>query len=146
MPLVPFEPFRQLDNFRRELDRFFNNDAALFQTGTLGFGNFNVDVYETEGEVVARCDIPGLQKREDVSIAIDNNVLSINGSVHRVNEVRAENMHRQERFTGRFQRAVALPASVSPEGVKATYKNGVLEVRMKKSPVNSQRRIDVEFY
>jgi HSP20 family protein len=147
MALVPYEPFRHLDQMRRELGRFFTDDASLFRPGfAQSFGHMNVDVYETENEVVASCDIPGLEKKEDVNIDIDNNVLTISGTLNKTHEVKDEHMHRQERFVGRFHRSIALPASVSSEGVKASYKNGVLEVRMPKLKGDSRRRIDVEFH
>jgi HSP20 family protein len=55
-------------------------------------------------------------------------------------------MHRQERFVGRFQRSVTLPARVAAEGVKATYKNGVLEIHLPKLQSNQKNRIDVDFH
>lgn len=147
MPLIPYEPFRHLENMRRDLDRFFTNDFPLFKTGfNQNFGNINVDVYENENEVVATCDIPGLEKKEDVNIDIDNNVLSISGILNRENEVKEEHMYRRERFVGRFQRSIGLPSSVSSEGVKATYKNGVLEIRMPKLQGDTKKRIDVQFH
>lgn len=147
MALVPYEPFRHLDHFRREIDRFFSDENSVFKSGWgQGLGRIDIDVYETENEVVASCDIPGLEKKEDVNIDIDNNILSISGTLNRVNEVKEEHMHRRERYVGRFQRSVGLPANVSPEGVKASYKNGVLEVRMPKLKGDSKRRIDVEFH
>jgi len=146
MGLIPYEPFRHLENMRRELDRFFTNDLSPFKLGfSQGMGHINVDLYETENEIVASCDIPGLEKKEDVSIDVDNNALSISGSLNRVNEVKEEHMHRQERYIGRFQRTIALPSPVSSEGVTASYKNGVLEVRMPKQKGESKRRIDVQF-
>ncbi|WP_003542149.1 Hsp20/alpha crystallin family protein [Desulfotomaculum nigrificans] len=145
MALIPYEPFRHLDNFRRELDRFFTGDFPLTGFGQR-FGNPSIDVYETDNEVVAKCDIPGLEKKEDVNIYIDNNILTISGAVNRVNEIKEENMHRQERFFGRFQRSVSLPARVSSEDVKATYKNGVLEIRMPKLQAETKKRIDIEFH
>ncbi|UUZ81817.1 Hsp20/alpha crystallin family protein [Paenibacillus sp. P26] len=148
MSLRPYEPFRNLDNMRRELDRIFNGDFSIFKTGLdrQNLGNLNVDVYETETEVVATCDIPGLERKEDVSIDIENNVLSISGTINRVHEVSEENMHRQERYVGRFHRAVGLPASVAVEGVKATYKNGVLEIRMPKTKPDIKSKIDIDFH
>ncbi|MEB3100104.1 Hsp20/alpha crystallin family protein [Ferviditalea candida] len=146
MPLVPYDPFRQLHNFRREFDRFFNVDFPFFRTGSENQGNLSMDVYETENEVVAAFDIPGLEKREDVNIDIENNVLSIHGTVNRVNEVKDEHFHHQERFVGRFHRSIALPSNVSSEGVKATYKNGVLEIRMQKLHGDAKKKIDVQFH
>ncbi|WP_027417404.1 Hsp20/alpha crystallin family protein [Aneurinibacillus terranovensis] len=149
MSLIPYEPFRHLENMRREIDRFFPTDFpfSAFRS-TLGnhFGNPSIDIHETETEIVATCDIPGLEKKEDVNIDVDNNMLTISGSINRTNEIKEEHMHRQERFCGRFQRSVALPSRVNSEGVKATYKNGVLEIHMPKLKADTKKRIDVEFH
>ncbi|TVX96873.1 Hsp20/alpha crystallin family protein [Cohnella terricola] len=146
MALIPYEPFRHLENMRRELDRFFSNDLSPFKLSfSQGTGHINVDLYETDNEIVASCDIPGLEKKEDVSIDVENKALSISGSLNRVNEVKEEHMHRQERYIGRFQRTIALPSPVSSEGVTASYKNGVLEVRMPKHKGEAKRKIDVQF-
>jgi len=147
MSLIPYEPFRHLENIRREFDRFFTTGVPTFRTGFgQNFGNPSMDVYETENEVVATCDIPGLEKKEDVQIDVDNNILSISGTINRVNEVEQERMHRQERFVGRFYRSISLPSRVSSESVKATYRNGVLEIRMPKLKSDTKKRIDVDFH
>lgn len=146
MSLVPFDPFRQLDNMRRDLNRLFSTDLGMDRE----FGIPKVDVYETENEVVATCDLPGLEKKDDVQIHInDQNTLTISGMIQRSNEIKEDRMHKQERFTGRFQRTIPLPSPVSLEGnAKATYKNGVLEIRMPKMQDDSQNRnkIDVDFH
>jgi HSP20 family protein len=148
MSLTPYEPFRYLDNVRRELDRFFSGDFSALRSafGQQQFGSMNVDVYETDNEVVATFDMPGLEKKEDVNIDIDRNVLTVSGVINRVNEVKEERMHRQERFVGRMQRSVTLPAPVSAEGVKATYRNGVLEIRMPKISPQAGKPIDIDFH
>jgi len=146
MALIPYEPFRHLENMRRELDRVFSTDFPFFRNGFDRFGNISIDVYETDNEVVATCEIPGLEKKEDVQIDIDRNILTISGSINRGYDVKEEQFHRQERFFGRFQRSVTLPYNVSTEGVTATYKNGVLEVRMPKLPGEARKRIDVQFH
>lgn len=55
-------------------------------------------------------------------------------------------MHRKERFVGRFHRSVTLPSRVASENVKATYKNGVLEIRIPKLQADTKKKIDVEFH
>lgn len=145
MALVPYDPFRQIANMRKEFDRFLTDLPFPFEMER-SLGGIRVDVHETADEVVATCDVPGLEKKEDVHIDIDNNVLKISGSMNRTSEVKEENMHRRERYTGSFQRSITLPTQVSTEGVKATYKNGVLQVRMPKLSQNQQRKIDVEFH
>lgn len=146
MSLIPYEPFRLLENMRKDLDRFFQTGFPTVESFDSRFGIPRVDIQETDTEVIARCDIPGLEKKEDVHIDVDNNILTISGSVNRTNEMKNEQMHRQERFVGRFQRSVGLPTRVSEEGVKASYKNGVLEVHLPKLHSNTKKRIDVEFH
>ena len=141
MPLIPYE---HLDNWRRDLDRFFNEFPNQFRNSMLGPHRF--DVYETENEVVVSCEIPGLEKKEDIRIDVEGNVLSVSGTVNRTHEVKEEQMHRRERFYGRFQRSVTLPAEVDEEGVSATYKNGILEIRLPKAKPQSRRQIDVQFH
>ncbi|MBO8162359.1 MAG: Hsp20/alpha crystallin family protein [Brevibacillus sp.] len=143
MALVPFEPFRQLERVRQELDHLFTGFPLGFERE---MGMPRIDLYETDNELIASCEIPGLEKKEDVSIDIEDNVLTITGSIHREHEVKEEQMHRRERFVGRFHRSVTLPAKVAAEGVKATYKNGVLEIRMPKDRTVPKRRIDLEFH
>ncbi|WP_324618524.1 Hsp20/alpha crystallin family protein [Bacillus subtilis] len=135
MSLVPYDPFRQLSNMRREFDRFFSELPISFDNEH-GIGGIRV---------VATCDLPGLEKKEDVDIDIQNNRLSISGSIKRTNEIKEENMLKKERYTGRFQRMITLPSPVSHDGVKATYKNGILEITMPKVAKDVKKKIDVSF-
>ncbi|SDC45512.1 MULTISPECIES: Hsp20/alpha crystallin family protein [unclassified Candidatus Frackibacter] len=147
MSLIPHEPFRHLENIRREFDRFFTNERPGVKARFgQNFGNPDIDIYEKEGEIIARCDIPGLEEKEDVNIEVDNNLLIISGAVNKTNEIEEEHLHRQERFYGRFQRSINLPTPVSPEGVEASYKNGVLEIHMPKLQSDTRKRIDVDFH
>lgn len=143
MPLIPYDPFRHIEQWRRDLDKFINTGFG-FQSE---FGGLpRVDVHETDQEVIAACEIPGLEKKEDVHLHVEENSLTIQGTIMRSGEIKEEQMHRQERFVGRFQRVIPLPARVKAEGTKATYRNGILEVRMPKAGADEKRRIDVEFH
>jgi len=145
MALVPYDPFRELSSFRREFDRIFSDFPHISDQHD-NLGGIRVDIHETANEVVVSCDIPGLENKEDVDIDIENNTLSISGSINRTNEVNEENMYRKERYVGRFHRSVSLPSPVSHEGVKASYRNGVLEVKMPKVMKDNRKRIDVDFH
>ena len=118
---------------------FFNNMFG-------NFGGMKVDVYETTTEVIATCDIPGLEKEDDIQINVDQNMLSIRGSVNTATEINEGNLYRQERYAGSFYRSIFLPSPVSRDGVKATYRNGVLEVRMQKMAQTNVQNIDIDFY
>ncbi|WP_243296695.1 Hsp20/alpha crystallin family protein [Bacillus litorisediminis] len=145
MSLIPYDPFRRLTVMRKEFDRLFSDIPIGFENEQ-NFGGIRVDVHETDNEVVAAFDIPGLEKKEDINIDISDHTLTVSGSINRTNEVKEESMYRRERYVGRFHRAVTLPSAVSHEGVKATYRNGVLEVRMPKQMKDNQKKIDVEFH
>lgn len=142
MPLVPYDPFRHMDQWRKDFDKFFNTGVGLNQD----FITPRVDVHENEKEVIATCEIPGLNSKEDVHIHVDDNMLIIHGAISRNNEIKENQMHRKERFIGRFERAIALPSRVQAEGTTASYKNGILEVRMLKSTQDQSKRIDVQFH
>ena len=148
MSLLPDDPFKQLANVRKDFDRLFATfpfDTRFFDNMLSNFGNMKVDVNETDTEVVATCDIPGLEKKEDIQIDVAHNVLSISGFMNKATEINEENIFRQERYAGSFHRAISLPSPVSQHGVKATYRNGVLEVRMPKTTQIIDHKIDVEF-
>jgi HSP20 family protein len=124
---------------RKDLDRFFNHFLHSFT------GAPSIDIHETEDELIATCDIPGVENKENIQILIDNYTLSISGVTEKSHEVNEKNMHRKERFVGRFQRSVSLPLEVSSTSVKASYKNGVLRVHMPKVKSGNKKRIDVNF-
>ncbi|HOB34756.1 MAG: Hsp20/alpha crystallin family protein [Firmicutes bacterium] len=138
MRLIPHE-WRHLDNWRREMERFVE---PLFQS----FNTPRVDLFETDSELVAVCEIPGIEKKEDIHVDVSDNVLIISGSVRRWGEVKDDAFHRRERYAGHFTRSVGLPMPVKGDEIKATYRNGLLEVRMPKAEQTATRRIDIEFH
>jgi HSP20 family protein len=145
MALIPHNPFHHLQNLRRELDRFFLDFPMNFPEIDATMGMPRIDIYETDTEIIARCDLPGLEKKEDVNIEIENNILSLSGTIQRTNEKKEERVHLQERMTGHFRRTITLPSKVSTDGVRATYKNGVLEIRMPKLNNETKKKIDIDF-
>ncbi|MFJ7733176.1 Hsp20/alpha crystallin family protein [Lysinibacillus sp. NPDC097231] len=140
MGLEPYEPFKHLAKMRRDLDRLFSDFPFSFDN-MKPFGGIRVDIHETDNELVATCHIPGLEKKEDIDIDIENNMLKISGIINRANE----NMHRGERYMSRFQHAISLPRLVDHEGISATYKNDLLKVKMPKLAKDNTKRINVEF-
>lgn len=144
MGFVPNDPFKQLTNMRHDVGRVFNSFPNPFD-GNRNVGEIPMDVQETDQEVIATCDIPGLEQREDLNIQVDKTVLQVSGVVNKTAEQQTERMHRQERYKGNFNRSVSLPAPVSAENVSATYKNGVLVVRMQKLQNETRRTVDVDF-
>lgn len=149
MSLLPDDSFKQLSNVRKDFDRMFSAfpfDLSFFDNMLGNFGGMKVDVHETATEVIVICDIPGLEKDDDIQINVDQNMLSIRGSINKATEINDGNMFRQERYAGGFYRSIFLPSPVSRDSVKAIYRNGVLEVRMLKTAQTNVQSIDIDFY
>lgn len=117
---------------------FFENAFAPMYTEVWP----RVDIEETDDAYIIKAEMPGL-KKEDVSIEIRNNVLSISGEKKEVREEKSKNVHRRESFTGSFCRNFSLPDQVSVEKVDAEFKDGVLRLTIPKSEEKKPRKITI---
>jgi HSP20 family protein len=87
----------------------------------------DTDVFEREGKLVVRADLPGMQ-RDDLEVKVQGGTLVLVGHREDEKEVKEKGYHRRERRTGAFTRTVALPDGFDPDAIEATYQDGVLEV------------------
>jgi len=146
MAIVRWNPQRDLMQMREEMDRMFNQflrrgegeEATLAQ----GLWAPPVDIYETDDAFMLKAELPGFTK-EDVSIEIHENRLIIRGERKRETEAKEDQYHRLERAYGRFERAFWLPTTVDAEHIQATFNNGVLELRLPKSPAAKPKQIPI---
>lgn len=102
-----------------------------------------LDVYEEKDEVIVKADLPGLSK-EDVDVNLSGKTLTIKGEKKQEEEVKEKDYYRRERSYGSFVRSVELPAEVKPEEIKATFKDGVIEVRLPKTEEAKKKTITVK--
>jgi HSP20 family protein len=128
MAIVRWEPARELASMEIErLNRMFSD---LYGDA---FGRNwvpAVDIYETEGhEVVLKAELPDM-KREDIHVTYENGVLTLKGERRFEQEVKRENFQRQERRYGSFSRSFTLPNTVDAGRISASYKDGVLTIRL----------------
>jgi HSP20 family protein len=135
----------RLSNLRDEIDRLFEAPfAELARTSQLLSGwTPALDLHEDKNSFILKAELPGMNK-EDINISLHDGSLSISGE--RKSEQKLENaeVYRAERFVGRFQRTVTLPAPVAADKVKAEYKNGVLTVTLPKTEESKPKQIDVQ--
>jgi HSP20 family protein len=101
------------------------------------------DVSETDSEYLVRADLPAV-KKEDVSVTIDNDMLTIAGERKFDKEEKSEKVHRRESFRGMFSRSLSLPENVDANGVRAESKDGVLTVHVPKSKVERTKAIEIK--
>jgi HSP20 family protein len=102
-----------------------------------------VDMIDKKDEIVLRADVPGLEKK-DIHVSVDNGMLAIRGTRAEEHEAKEEDYYCCERWTGSFSRTMALPPGIDPDKIKATFKNGVLEVHVPKAPHSIGKSIDIQ--
>ncbi len=122
----------------------FNDMFEDFAGNKLMAGNFSpaVDVYEKGNQVVVETPLPGINP-ENLKIAIENDVLSIEGSSEKTSEVDEKNYYRKEVRYGSFHRAVPLPCAVDGDKADAQYQNGLLTVSIPKAAAATKKTIKV---
>jgi HSP20 family protein len=101
------------------------------------------DVFEDRDAVKIVAEIPGVRP-EDVKLTLENNLLTIRGEKKQTAEERNERVHRYERSYGTFERSFALPGTVDPEKIQATYEHGILTVTLPKAEKARPREIPVK--
>ena len=147
MAIIRWDPSGELTSLQGEMNRLFN---TFFDAPAPSGGNGGslrrwippMDLVETDGHYVLRADLPGLSE-EDISIEVENNVLTISGERKAEHEQEGEGYYRVERAFGTFQRALTLPDGVDPDSVAASFDKGVLEVRVPKPEETKPRRVSI---
>jgi HSP20 family protein len=128
----------RLNELFRGLSGFSFEDEGLTTTAWAP----RVDIYETSDAVEISCDMPGV-KKEDVRITTEGNQLTIRGERRLEHEDSRDGYHRVERTYGAFERSFALPQNVDPGSTEATYRDGVLTLRLPKRPEAKPRQIEI---
>src|SRR5581483_1317607 len=125
----------------REMDQFFNRPFASFmgrwpRTGTGTAADEaelawtpTLDVSETEAEYLVRANLPAV-KKEDVTVTIDNDLLTIAGERKYEKDEKSERIHRRETFRGMFSRSLSLPDNANANAIRAESRDGVLTVHV----------------
>ncbi|HOK57106.1 MAG TPA: Hsp20/alpha crystallin family protein [bacterium] len=141
--LARWNPIKEVldlrDDFDRLIDRFFSKDFDIWE----GPRPFDVDIYEEADNVVVKAEIPGMNK-EDITVSLTEDTVTISGKKAEEKKIEKENYFRKEIRTGSFSRSFTLPCAVDKEKVKATYKNGILEIVLPKSEKAKEKEIKVE--
>ena len=98
-----------------------------------------LDLYETKTAFVLEADIPGVNK-QNVVVSVENGDLVLKGIRSVIHTSRSSNFFHQERRSGQFVRRLQLPASIDPERIRVTFRNGVLRVTLPKMQTKTQNK------
>jgi len=148
MQHAPFFPrtYTPMMQLQREIDHLLNNFFRDFDLPTMGSFNTlmplddagllkpRVDLSANDHEYQLTLEIPGVTEK-DVSLSVSGNTLTIKGEKKQEKEEKDKEFYRIERNYGSFQRVLSLPEDVDQDGVKATFKNGVLIVTMARKAI-----------
>jgi HSP20 family protein len=126
-----YDPFTGLEELRREVNRMF--DTAFAPA---------LDVAEEKDSFLVKIDLPGLS-RDDVTVTIQDNFLTVKGERKHEVEKKDTNFHLRERVHGSFARTIELPTRVDAGKVLATFRDGVLHVTLPKSEEAKPKEIKV---
>ena len=136
MRVIKWEPFRDVDDV---FDRFFAESMrhwprAAAANRTAQEWAPSADVSETEAEYLIKADLPEVRK-EDVSITVQDGVLTLSGERKQEKRAEGEKLHRIERIYGSFARRFALPENADEQGITAESRDGVILIHIPKVKV-----------
>ena len=144
MNLIRWQPLPELDTFSDSMNRMFDDPLFRLAPGQVaGAWLPAVDIEEEGDRVVLRAEIPGVS-RDGIDVSVENGTLTLRGEKKQERPIDAENAYRLERFYGSFSRSFVLPTRINAEQIKATYRDGVLEVVLPKAEEARPRKIKVQ--
>jgi len=132
-------PFRELED---RMNRLFGAVAADPEWN-VGAWSPAVDIREDAEKYVVSADLPGL-KKEDISISVMDDVLTLKGERKHEAENKGEGFHRIERAYGTFQRNFRIPGGVDANRVEASFEQGVLTISLPKPETAKPKTIEVK--
>ena len=147
--LTRWEPFKELEDLQNRLSNIFGRTPVRRAEGkeniTLAEWAPLADITEDDKEYVIKLELPEV-KREDVKVTVENGVLAIAGErkFEQQHEDKKKKYHRVERAYGSFLRTFTLPEDADADQVKATFKDGVLEVHLPKGEKAKPKQIEVQ--
>ena len=146
MTIVKWDPFRNVaalqDRINRIFDESFSRTADLEDDISMSAWKPSVDIYETDEAIILKAELPGI-KKEDVSVEIKDNVLTLRGERVEDKEIKEGSYFRKERCFGTFSRAFNLQHRVQPDKIKAKFKDGILEIEIPKPEEEKPKQITV---
>lgn len=144
MSLTRWDPFRDLETLQENVNRLFQDTMARprREVPTARVWAPPVDVMEDEDKIVVRAELPGM-KREDIDIELTGDTLTIRGERKFESEESRENFVRVERAYGQFQRSFTIGVPVKSGEVKASYKDGILDVTIPKAEEMKPKKVEV---
>ncbi len=134
------DPFDALASLQRAMDAF--RASNWLTSGPSSGGSYPpMNVFRKDDDFIIIAEVPGISK-SDLTVQVKGNTLRLTGS-KTVNYPEKAGLHRRERLSGRFDRAVTLPIEIDPDGVKAECRDGVLALFLPRAARDKPKSIQV---
>jgi HSP20 family protein len=139
-----WDSFRGLTSLQDQVNRLFEDTVHQGRTNQADLATWApaADIYETENELVAKFDLPGVLEK-DIDIRVESNTLAIRGERKFEREVNEDNYLRVERAYGTFTRSFSLPNTLKVDNIRAGLQDGVLTIRMPKREEAKPKQIKI---
>ena len=140
MAMLFSDPFSTLFNLQQMLDS--TRSSSWLQAGPSGMGSYPpVNVFRQGDDFVVLTELPGV-KKSDLQIQVKDNTIRIAGK-KTVEYSEKTSLHRRERLSGEFDRAVTIPVAIDPDRVKAEYRNGMLALFLARAESDKPKSIKI---
>lgn len=136
-PVVPVEPEEEPPQSNPEENPDTDADSEKRE------GQLTVDVYQTPTHIVVQAPMAGV-KPDDIDVSINNDMITIRGKRHQKNEIGEDNYYYREVFWGPFSRSILMPSEVDSNRTEASFKQGLLTIKMAKINKEGVQQIKVE--
>lgn len=154
MSIEKWRPFKELEMIQKEMDHLwdelFPRTRRLFRGGPRlrpiqeeGIAIPAVDIIDKKDALQVKIELPGVEK-DQIDLSVDEDSLVIKGEIKKEEEIKEEDYYHCERSYQRFARTIALPTKVDASKIKATFKDGVLEVNLPKAEEVKRKKIKVD--
>jgi len=145
MALEKWEPFRDLMAMQDRMTRLIDETLSRVWKEQVVRGVWSppVDIFERGNEIVLKVDLPEVSQNE-VEIRVEENMLIIQGERRFIKDTPDENYIQIERPYGTFHRTFNIPRTIDQEGIKASFKDGVLRVVLPRKQETQPKQIVVE--
>jgi HSP20 family protein len=145
MTLVKWEPFRDLMTMQDRMTRLIDETLSRIRKEEVTRGGWSplVDIVERGSEVVLKIDLPEVSQN-DIDIRVEENTLIIQGERKFIKDTPDDHYIQIERPYGTFRRTFSIPRTIDQEGIKASYKDGVLRVILPRKTETQIKQILVE--
>jgi len=146
MAIVKWDPFATLPTLQDRINRIFEEAFPVnTDEGTPSMCDWRppVDTYEEGDTIVITVELPGV-KKENISIDVKDNTISINGERILDENASDKQYFRRERFHGRFYRAFSLPETADPNRIEASFKDGLLKILIHRSDETVTKKVEIK--